>query len=110
MAGRSSLLTWEHRHSPVILPDGPSGHERIRADPTSRTCEIASEDADDGGRLSPRDAPELYRSPTRMTSLDPVDAPNTLSQNDPIENAPVEPAVPSFGQLGLPQQLVTALE
>ena len=38
-----------------------------------------------------------------MTSFDTVDAPNTVSPE-------AEPAGPTFGQLGLPQTLVTALE
>jgi superfamily II DNA/RNA helicase len=54
-----------------------------------------------------------------MTSLDSVDArstehataENTFTDNTVVDAAPtVEPAVPTFGQLGLPQELVTALE
>ncbi|MCU1613353.1 MAG: box helicase domain protein [Frankiales bacterium] len=46
-----------------------------------------------------------------LDHVDVVDAPNTLIENNPTEPAAViDPAVPTFGQLGLPQQLVTALE
>jgi hypothetical protein len=38
MAGALALLPWVHRHSPGILPDGPSGHVRIRADPAPTTA------------------------------------------------------------------------
>jgi superfamily II DNA/RNA helicase len=47
-----------------------------------------------------------------MTSLDSVDAPNTVLENH-VEDLPetsAEPTGPTFAQLGLPQLLVTALE
>ena len=53
---------------PVILPDGLSGHERIRADPAFHPWAqtIASEDAGAQPRILPFHGPrsELYRSPT----------------------------------------------
>jgi len=49
-----------------------------------------------------------------MTSFDTVDAalntPETAPENIALETPVSEPSVPTFGQLGLPQQLVTALE
>src|SRR5947209_18595377 len=45
-----------------------------------------------------------------MTSLDSVDALNTFEENTAVDAAPAAPEGPTFSQLGLPQQLVTALE
>src|SRR5687768_4878805 len=111
---------------PVILPDGLSGHERIRADPAFHPWAqmIASEDA--GYRPRPSlftgRAPSCIGAPPRMTLVHPVAfesnsiadvTEHSTSENITTENpaeAPAEPTGPTFHQLGLPQPLVTALE
>jgi superfamily II DNA/RNA helicase len=92
---------------------------RIRADHASPlTPPITSEGAGHTGDQHHHGTrADLYRS-YRLSSFDSVDVQNT-SENAPLEAVePAAPAVetapeptgPSFAQLGLPQQLVTALE
>src|SRR5687768_6525329 len=109
-------------HRPVILPDGTSGHERIRADRAFHSWAqmIASEDAGAPPRpsFSTGRAPSCIGAPPRMTVVHPVSfesndvvtTPEEIStENVSTENTAVEaPAGPTFHQLGLPQPLVTA--
>ena len=113
MPGASPLLTWVHRQSPVILPDGPSGHERIRADPASTPGRARSpvRTPAPAAFLLHGTRPSCIGAPPRMTLVHPVSFERTPStprrhhsRDDP------EPTGPTFAQLGLPQPLVTALE
>ena len=96
-----------------------SGHERIRADPAFHTWAqlIASRNAGTAvAFLFHGTRSELYRSPTPHDCGPPClvrveRGPTNDCRSPPLKRHPVEaPTGPTFGQLGLPQPLVTALE